>query len=302
MPYNKELEEVFQEFKSSPDGLSPDEAQKRLLETGPNILDAEARINPIRVILHQFADPLIYILLVAAAFTAIIRHFIDMWVILAVVAINAVIGFTQEWRAEQAIRSLQALVSPQSQVLRGGERKEIESINLVPGDIVFLESGTRVPADLRLFETKKLDIDESTLTGESASVHKITEAIQEKGVSIADRKNMAFMGTLVQSGRGKGIVVGTGRITELGIISEQVRRIKPAPTPLQIQLNKFSRLLDAVILMISVIPTFKFSFVEECKVVSNRVFFTIFQLNLTTAKSETRCHRCAGNGAGVGRI
>ncbi len=253
MPYNKELEKVFLEFKSSPDGLSPDEAQKRLLETGPNILDAEARINPIRVILHQFADPLIYILLVAAVFTAIIRHFIDMWVILAVVAINAVIGFTQEWRAEQAIRSLQALVSPQSQVLRDGERMEIESINLVPGDIVFLESGTRVPADLRLFEAKKLDIDESTLTGESASVHKKTEVILEKGVSVADRKNMAFMGTLVQSGRGKGMVVGTGRITELGQISDQVSRIKPATTPLQIQLGKFSRLLGAVILMISVI-------------------------------------------------
>ncbi|MEW5919363.1 MAG: HAD-IC family P-type ATPase [Bacillota bacterium] len=252
MSYNKEIEDVFLEFKTSPEGLSPDEAEKRLLEVGPNILDAEERINPVKVILHQFADPLIYILLVAAVFTAIIRHFIDTWVILAVVVINAIIGFTQEWRAEQAIRSLQALAAPQSHVLRAGKRLEIESSMLVPGDIVSLESGTRVPADLRLFEVKRLDIDESTLTGESISVHKNTQVIRDEGISLADRRNMAFMGTLVLSGRGRGIVVGTGRATELGQISDQVRHVKPAPTPLQAQLGKFSRWLGLVILLISV--------------------------------------------------
>ena len=252
MPYQKEAEQVFRDFKSGPQGLAAAEAEKRLLEYGPNILDAQQRINPLKVVLHQFTDPLIYMLLVASVFTAIIQHFIDMWVILAVVLINAGIGFVQEWRAEQAIRSLQALAAPQAYLLRDGKRVELESSRLVPGDVVFLESGTRVPADLRLFEVKRLDMDESTLTGESASVHKNIRAIGEAGVDLADRFNMAFMGTLVLSGRGRGIVVGTGRATELGRISDQVLRVKPAPTPLQVQLGKFSRRLGLVILLISV--------------------------------------------------
>ena len=252
MPYNKEVEAVFEEFETGSQGISPEEAGRRLEEYGPNLLEAEERMNPIKVILHQFADPLIYILLVAAVFTGIIRHFIDMWVILAVVVVNAVIGFTQEWRAEQAIRSLQALTAPHSYVLRGGERVEIESSQLVPGDIVFLESGTRVPADLRLFEVKRLDVDESTLTGESSSVHKNSRVIEEEKVGLADRKNMAFMGTLVLTGRGLGVVVATGGGTELGQISDQVRNVKPAPTPLQVQLGKFSRWLGAAIVIISV--------------------------------------------------
>jgi len=249
--YNKEIGVIFQEFNTNPEGISQKEAEKRLQEVGLNVIEAEKRINPFKVILHQFADPLIYILLVAAVFTAIIRHFIDMWVILAVVVVNAVIGFVQEWKAEQAIRSLQELAAPHSQVLREGKKIEIESSRLVPGDIVFLESGTRVPADLRLFEENRLEIDESTLTGESLKVHKISETIREEIAPIAERFNIAFMGTLVLSGRGKGVVVGTGRATELGHISDQVSQVKSAPTPLQVQLNKFSRWLGLVILFIS---------------------------------------------------
>ncbi len=249
--FNKQISEVYQELNTAPGGLSQEEAEKRLNEVGYNSIETEEKTNPLKVLIHQFADPLIYILLVAAAFTAIIQHFLDMWVILAVVAVNAVIGFYQEWRAEQAIRSLQKLAAPKSQVLRDGEQVEIESSKLVPGDIVLLESGSRVPADMRLTEENRLEIDEATLTGEALRVSKNTQTIEEKTVPVADRLNMAFMGTLVLAGRGKGIVTATGLKTELGSISEQVNKVKSAPTPLQVQLNIFSQWLGIVILVIS---------------------------------------------------
>jgi len=244
-------EEVFKELNSGSEGLSEKEAAERLRTIGPNTLEAEERFKPLQVLLHQFTDPLIYILLIAAAFTALIRHFIDMWVILAVVIVNAVIGFTQELRAEQAIRSLAALAAPRARVIRGGREVEVDGAHLVPGDIVLLASGARVPADLRLIEVNRLEIDESALTGESLGASKDVRPLAAERLALGDLKNMAFMGTLVLSGRGKGLVTGTGRATELGKISEQVRRVKPAPTPLQVQLGRFSRWLGYGILAVS---------------------------------------------------
>lgn len=203
--------------------------------------------------MRQFSDPLIYILLVAAAFTAIIQHYIDMWVILSVVLINAVIGFTQELKAEQAISSLAAMAAPKATVIREGKQFEIDSYKLVPGDIVTLTSGDRIPADLRLIEVNRLEVNESALTGESLGVRKNTEQIFDDRAPLGDRINMTFMGTLVLSGRGKGIVVGTGQSTELGKISTEVQRVKPAPTPLQVQLAKFGRILGVSIVSISAI-------------------------------------------------
>ncbi len=251
MYYKMELEEVFKEFESDPSGLSREEAAKRLEKYGTNTLEAAEEFNILQAFLSQFGDPLIYILLVAAAFTAFIRHFIDMWVILAVVLINAAIGFTQELKAEQAIRALAALAAPQAHVVRDGRMIELESAELVPGDVVLLASGVRVPADLRLFEVNRLEINESALTGESLGARKDIKLLTEEHPVTGDLHNMAFMGTLVLSGRGRGLVVGTGQRTELGKISEQVRRVKSAPTPLQVQLSKFSRWLGYAILAVS---------------------------------------------------
>lgn len=251
MFHHRHTGEVFEHFNSGPEGLSPDEAKRRLDRYGPNVLEEEERFKPFAVFLHQFTDPLIYILLIAAVFTLLIREYIDMWVILAVVIINAVIGFTQEYKAEQAIRALAALAAPVATVIRGGRQFEVDSQTLVPGDIVTLTSGGRVPADLRLFDVKRLGIDESTLTGESVGVSKNTAPLQDDRPSLADMHNMAFMGTLVLSGRGKGIVVATGHKTELGKISEQVQRVKQAPAPLQVQMGRFGRILGGAIVGIS---------------------------------------------------
>ncbi|MFA7467197.1 MAG: HAD-IC family P-type ATPase [Desulfotomaculaceae bacterium] len=174
-----------------------------------------------------------------------------MWVILAVVIVNAVIGFTQEMKAEQAIRSLVALSAPRANLIRNGQKIELDSAELVPGDVVTLASGARIPADLRFFETNRLEIDESALTGESFNVIKETGPIMEHHPALGDMRNMAFMGTLVISGRAKGLVVATGQATELGKISEQVQKVKPAPTPLQVQLGRFGRWLGYGILAIS---------------------------------------------------
>lgn len=249
--HQKSMDELFKEFHSGPDGLTGEEAASRLAKYGPNTLEAEERTSPLKTFLRQFADPLIYILLIAAAFTAVIQHYIDMWVILAVVVVNAVIGFTQEMKAEQAIRSLVALSAPRAVTIRNGERIELDSTELVPGDVVTLTSGARVPADLRLFDTNRLEIDESALTGESFGVVKETEPIMEQHPALGDMRNMAFMGTLVISGRARGLVVATGQTTELGKISEQVQKVKPAPTPLQVQLGRFGRWLGYGILAIS---------------------------------------------------
>ncbi|MEW6425691.1 MAG: HAD-IC family P-type ATPase [Bacillota bacterium] len=249
--FRKEIEEVFQELATGPQGLSREEAARRLAKFGPNTLEAGERTGYLQALVRQFADPLIYILLIAAFFTALIRHYIDMWVILAVLIINAIIGFTQEIKAEQALRSLAALAAPKASVLRGGRRREVESAELVPGDVVLLASGARVPADLRLFEVKRLEIDESALTGESVGVSKETGPVGKERPALGEVRNMAFMGTLVLSGRGKGVVVATGQKTELGKISEQVQKVKPAPTPLQVQLARFSRRLGYLILGIS---------------------------------------------------
>lgn len=249
--HEQAIDDVFRGLDSGPDGLSRQEAARRLRENGPNTLDAEDKFNPLQTLFHQFTDPLIYILLVAAVFTALIQHFIDMWVILAVVIINAIIGFTQELKAEQAIRALTVLAAPRAHVIREGREMEIDSAELVPGDVVTLTSGARVPADMRLFEVVRLDLDESALTGESVGVRKETSPVPGDYPVLGDLRNTGFMGTLVLAGRGRGVVTATGPATELGKISDQVRRVKPAPTPLQVQLGRFGRWLGYGILAVS---------------------------------------------------
>jgi P-type Ca2+ transporter type 2C len=249
--YLLETGEVLDALGSSAEGLTPQEAAGRLKTHGANELEEAEGIHLGKLILDQFTDPLIYILLAAAGVTLLLREYVDTYVILAVVFINALFGFIQEYKAEQAIRALSAMTAHKSIVIRGGRTLEIDSRELVPGDVVLLDAGSRVPADMRLLETAQLDVDESALTGESAGVRKHTEALTEEGLAMADRANLAYMGTSVLSGRGRGVVTATGKHTEIGQISEKVKSIEKLMTPLQLQFVRLGKLIGALILGLS---------------------------------------------------
>lgn len=228
-------------------GLDAAEVDARILRYGANALEEAPPPNPITILLHQFQSPLIYILLVAAAVTLVLGEHIDSGVIGAVLVLNAVIGFIQEYRAEHSVRALMQLVSPKARVIRNGREHVVESRELVPGDVVALESGVRVPADLRLGSTTALMIDESLLTGESMPVNKITGRLEGTNLPLGDRKNMAYAGSIVVSGRGRGYVVSTGNRTELGTIAEHVRGRERAATPLQIRMARFAGVVGLVV-------------------------------------------------------
>ncbi len=239
-----EVQESFDLLASSEAGLSGDEAQKRLAEIGPNVLAAEEKIRIFSILLHQFKSPLIYVLLVAAVVTFFLHEYIDMAVILAVVILNGVIGFIQEVKAEQGVRSLKKMVQAKARVLRDRREKEIPGSQLVPGDIVYLAAGMRVPADLRLIHVLDLRVDESMLTGESLPSDKSIEKLVEQNLTPGDIKNIAFMGTTVVYGRGRGLVVETGRRTIIGDIAEKVQEVPFGKAPLQQKLDNFAKFLS----------------------------------------------------------
>jgi magnesium-transporting ATPase (P-type) len=249
--YRKTVEEIFGLLSTAGRGLSPDEARRRLDEYGPNEIK-EKEAEPLwKLILHQFVDPLVVILLIAAVFTTAIGHFVDSVVILVVVLVNGTIGFFQEYKADKAMQALKRLAAPKATVVRDDREERIDAREIVPGDIVILSAGNRIPADIRLFEIRELEIDESMLTGESVPVSKTSEAIAEENLPLADWKNMAFMGTVITHGRGKGIVVLTGEKTELGKISEQVKETIKVKTPLQQRLVHFTRIIGVVSLALA---------------------------------------------------
>ena len=246
--YQIEVKEIFHRLKTSEEGLTDMEVKARLIEYGPNKLAEEQKISRLKILLHQFKSPLIYILIIAATVTGFLREFIDMGVIMAVLILNAVIGYFQEYRAEQSVRALKKMVVQKARVLRDGKEKEIGSEDLVPGDIVFLSSGVKVPADMRLFKTNELKIDEAMLTGESVPVEKTTHAIKEENLTPGDQKNMAFMGTAAVIGRAKGIVVETGGRTVLGQIATEVKELSITRTPLQQKIEKFAKFIGLLVL------------------------------------------------------
>lgn len=249
-------ESVLAELGTSMRGLSTSEAGARLARFGPNRLAEVPPPNPWAILLHQFTSPLIVLLLIGAVIAGLLGEWIDASVIVAAIAINAVFGFVQEWRAESAIRALTRYLTPKARVIRDGLERVVESSELVPGDIVLLESGVRVPADLRLLTATALMIDESLLTGESVPVAKRPDPLPEE-TPLADRTNMAYLGTIVTSGRGRGVVVATGLQTEVGRIAAIAQQETPPPTPLQRQFGRFARTIAGLILLgIIVIATF----------------------------------------------
>jgi calcium-translocating P-type ATPase len=246
-----EKEELLRRLEATPEGLSEQEAKARLERFGPNELEDEPPIKPLAVLLHQFTSPLIYILIIAAVVTLAIGEYIDSIVIAAVLILNAVIGFVQEHRAESAARALRQMVSPKARVQRDGRVKEIDSVNLVPGDLVLLESGDRIPADLRMLESINFNVDEAALTGESIPVEKGTRRLSAE-TTLADRRNMAYAGAAVTSGRARGLVVATGAKTELGKIAETVRQEKETVTPLQQRMNRFAKIVGVAVAVAAV--------------------------------------------------
>lgn len=231
-------------------GLSDAEATRRLSIHGHNRLRPPRRRGPLMRFLAQFHNVLIYTLLASAVVTALLGHAVDTGVILGVVVINAIVGAIQEGRAENAMQAIREMLSPQATVLRDGRRRTLPAENLVPGDIVLLRSGDRVPADLRLIDTNSLQIQEAALTGESLAVDKHPDPVAAQQ-PLAERTSMAFAGTLVTYGAGRGVVVATGEHTEIGRISTMLKGVERVRTPLLRQIDRFARWLTAMILVVA---------------------------------------------------
>ncbi|NBJ13112.1 cation-transporting P-type ATPase [Microvirga arsenatis] len=238
-------------FDTSPEGLDTAEVLRRLALHGYNRMPEGEGRSALSRFLAQFNNVLIHVLLAAAAVTALLGHWVDAAVILLVVLVNAVIGFIQEGRAERALEAISAMISAQASVMRDGKRHTIKAEELVPGDIVLLEAGDRVPADLRLLRARSLRIDEGILTGESVPVEKGTSRIGADA-ALGDRTCMAFSGSLVVAGQGAGVVTGTGAGTEIGRITSLLGEVETLATPLVRQMDQFARMLTGAILAVSV--------------------------------------------------
>ncbi|NNK97095.1 MAG: cation-transporting P-type ATPase [Desulfobacterales bacterium] len=246
MPAKKVLEDL----DSSTSGLTTDEVTRRRQQHGPNRLPAPARPSRFIQFLNQFNNVLIYVLLCAAVVTALLSDWVDAVVIIGVVLINAVIGFIQEGKAEKAVDAIRKILSYEALVLRDSSKLSLPVEDLVPGDVVFLNSGDKVPADLRLFQSKDLRIEEALLTGESVPADKSTEPVNIEA-SLGDRSCMAFSGTMISFGQGSGVVVATGESTELGKVSAMLAGVETLKTRLTQRMDEFSKWLTGAILILA---------------------------------------------------
>jgi len=246
-PWHAEpVERVLASFETDPEGLSQAEAALRLAHHGRNELPAGHRRHPLQRFLAQFHSALIYTLLAAAVLAGTLGHWVDACVILGVVVINALVGFIQEGRAEQALAALRAMLAPRARALRDGKRQLLDVGELVPGDVVLLEAGDRIPADLRLLRARGVRIDEALLTGESVAAEK-RDTPAARDAALGDRHAMAWSGTLMVSGQARGVVVATGPATQIGRISTLMQAVESLSTPLLRQINQFGRWFAGIV-------------------------------------------------------
>jgi Ca2+-transporting ATPase len=245
-------DEVRRELDTGPEGLSSQEAAGRLQRYGENVLREEARETRLQVFLRQFKSVLIVILIIAAAISFLVGEALDAAAILIIVILNALLGFSQEWQAGEAIEALKKLLVQHAVVVRDGTRQEIDAAGVVPGDLVLLEMGERVPADLFLVEGTSLEVDEAPLTGESSPVDKAPGRLPAE-TALAERSNMTFAGTTVVNGHGRGIVVATGMQTEFGRIAGLSQRVGDEATPLARQMDRLGRDLGLIAVGIAVL-------------------------------------------------
>jgi P-type Ca2+ transporter type 2C len=251
--YQKEVNDVLDLMKSSHGGISDAEAKQRLAEFGPNELQEKKKRTILLMLLDQFKDFMILVLIGAAIISGVIGELADTLVIVAIVVINAIIGFIQEYRAEKAMEALKKMAAHNATALRDGAIAKVAAAELVPGDVVMLEAGSLVPADIRLVESAQLKAEEAALTGESVSVEKHARALYDEQLPLADRKNMVYKGTAISYGRGTGVVVATGMKTELGKIASMLQDEEEVKTPLQKRLATFGRKLALAVLAICLI-------------------------------------------------
>ena len=252
----EDIESILESLGSSRSGISEEAAKERLERFGPNELKEEKRTTPLELFLGQFKSILVIILIISAIVSAFIsvrqgEPFTDTYVILIIVVLNAVLGFVQEYRAEKAVEALMKMVAPQVLVMRGGRESSIDSKDLVPGDVVLLEAGSRIPADSRLLEVANLQVDEAALTGESRPVTKSLGVLGEDA-GVGDRRNMVFMGTVVTGGRAVAVVTETGMSTEFGKIAGMVQAVEQEEPPLKQKMERMGRQLGAISVILCV--------------------------------------------------
>jgi Ca2+-transporting ATPase len=244
------LEEVLHHLKVQDHGLSTAEAKNRLEQYGPNQLKEAPRPTFLQTLWEQLNNFVVILLIIASVISALLGDYVEAAAIMAIVVLNAVLGIVQERRAEEALAALKKLAAPDAQVMRDGHRKSVPSYELVPGDIVFLEAGNFIPADLRLLEAINLRVEEASLTGESLAVQKNAAKVLDKDVPLGDRKNTAFMGTVVSYGRGRGVVTSTGMHTQLGLIATMLQNVDAEETPLQRRLDQLGKSLSVASLFL----------------------------------------------------
>ena len=252
-PYQQTVDDALAELGTTPRGLSAEEARKRLKRYGPNELVEKKRKSALRMFLDQFTDFMILVLIAAAVISGVIGEPSDTVAIVVIVLLNAALGFSQEYRAERAMEALKKMSSASATVRRDGVRLSFPAADLVPGDIVVLEAGNVVSADLRIIEAVRLKAEEAALTGESVPVDKNTDAVREESAALADRRNMLYKGTFITYGRGTGMVTATGMGTELGRIAAMIQDEGDARTPLQKRLASFGKKLAYAVLAICAI-------------------------------------------------
>lgn len=256
-----EVSDVLSDLKTQEKGLTRDEAARRLEEYGKNELAAEEKASLLSILASQFINVLIIVLLVSATISLILGKQVESISIFIIVILAAVLGTLQEFQAGKALEALRRMASPSATVIRDGETTEIPASDLVPGDIVVVNYGNKVPADIRIIESNNLQVEEAALTGESLAVEKMTVAIEGDNVPLGDRKNLLFMGTSISHGRGKGIVVGTGANTEFGKIASLLQNTKTEQTPLQKNLDKLGSQIGIIAIVVALaLSTFSYIF------------------------------------------
>jgi len=253
--YNKSIEEVKKELKTSSNGLTTKEAIKRINENGKNVLPKKKKDSVIKIFFNEFKDPIVLLLLVAVIASLIVGEIIDAIAIIVIVLIDIIMGTYQENKANNTAEALAKLVKEKARVIRNGQIFEISSEDLTIGDYVLLESGDKISADLRIVEAHNFMVDESILTGESVQVTKNSDIINKENLGIADQSNMLFAGTNVVTGRAQGIVVGIGLNTEIGKIASSIENTKEEKSPLTIRVEKFSKQISILVIIIAIIIT-----------------------------------------------